>query len=384
MTIPTPSRRSLGLVALLLPLLGLLVHVALRSGPLAPVAVTLVRVEQRALQPALFGIGQVEARHRYRIGPTQPGRLATLSVRVGERVTAGQLLARMDPVDLEARILAQQAALQQNAARQREARAQLDYAERQRQRYQLLQQQQAVSAEQLLDRQHEAALAAAGLAAALAEQQRLQADLQALRAQQHHLELRAPVDALVVRRDTDPGSTLVAGQTVLELIDPNSLRLEVRFDQLHAGGLQAGLAARIALRSRPQQELAGLVLRQEPLADAITEELLAKVGFAPLPPTLPAIGELAEVTVLLPPLEPTPVIPQAALQRQGGQTGVWQKRQGKASFVPVITGASDLDGFVQVTQGVRAGDELVLYSAKALRPGSRLRPVAQLTAALRP
>lgn len=51
------QRRTLALVAVLVTLFALLVYVAVRSGPLAPVAVTVAKVESRVLTPSLFGIG---------------------------------------------------------------------------------------------------------------------------------------------------------------------------------------------------------------------------------------------------------------------------------------------------------------------------------------
>ena len=98
------SRRALLLMAVLAALVLLLGFVALRSGPLAPVKVTVVQVEERAITPALFGIGTVEARYIHRIGPTAPGRVASLAVDVGDRVKAGQVLAVIDPIDLDQRI----------------------------------------------------------------------------------------------------------------------------------------------------------------------------------------------------------------------------------------------------------------------------------------
>ena len=53
----TLSRRAWMLVAVLVPLLLVFAWVAFRSGPLAPVRVTAVTVEERAIAPALFGIG---------------------------------------------------------------------------------------------------------------------------------------------------------------------------------------------------------------------------------------------------------------------------------------------------------------------------------------
>lgn len=93
--------RTLALVGVLLPLLGLLAYAALRSGPLAPVPVAVVKVERREVTPAVFGIGTVEARYTHKIGPTFAGRLKRVEVQPGDLVKAGQLLSEMDPIDLE-------------------------------------------------------------------------------------------------------------------------------------------------------------------------------------------------------------------------------------------------------------------------------------------
>ena len=62
MRYPSFQRRTLALVVVAVTLLALFVYVAFRSGPLAPVAVTVAEVESRALTPSLFGIGTVDAR----------------------------------------------------------------------------------------------------------------------------------------------------------------------------------------------------------------------------------------------------------------------------------------------------------------------------------
>ncbi|MDD4457415.1 MAG: efflux transporter periplasmic adaptor subunit, partial [Syntrophotalea acetylenica] len=113
------QKRTLALLAVLVPLLVLFVYVALRSGPLAPVPVTVATAQRRSLAPGLFGIGTVAARYTYKIGPTAAGRLQRLDVHVGDRVRAKQLPGA-DAVDLEARMRAQDAALNRAAAQQRE------------------------------------------------------------------------------------------------------------------------------------------------------------------------------------------------------------------------------------------------------------------------
>jgi RND family efflux transporter MFP subunit len=381
MKLPAASRRTVTLVGVIVPLLALLAllaYVALRSGPLAAVAVTEARVESRAIRPALFGIGTVEARYTYRIGPTSAGRIQRLDVHVGDRVEAGQVLGGMDPVDMDDRVRSQEAALERAAAVVREAAARQSYAAAQAHRYEQLYAVRSVSEESLTAKQQELQVTDAALAAAREDLVRARSDRDALRAQRGNLRLVAPVDGIVTLRAADPGTTVVAGQAVVELVDPNSLWVNVRFDQVSASGLAAGLPARIVLRSRREQGLAGSVLRVEPLADAITEEMLAKVSFEGVPAPLPPLGELAEVTIDLPALASTPVVPNAAVQRQGSRVGVWRITDGKPDFVPVTLGRSDLDGYVQVLAGLRDGERIVVYSEKALGAGSRIHVVERI------
>ena len=375
---PPMQRRTLALIAVLVPMLALFVYVALRSGPLAPVAVTVATVESRSVAPALFGIGTIEARYTHKIGPTFAGRVKRLDVHVGEQVKAGQVLGEMDPVDLDDRVRGQEAALQGAQAQLREAQARQAYARTQARRYELLLAGRAVSEEMVSGKRQELQVADAGLSAASQQIARIRADREALTTQRSNLRLIAPVDGLVAARNADPGTTVVAGQSVVELVDPKTLWINTRFDQISAQGLQAGLAARIVLRSRAGWDLVGRVLLVEPMADAVTEETLAKVSFDSLPMPMPPIGELAEVTVSLPALPARPVVSNASIQRVGGELGIWKVRDGDLQLVPVKLGATDLDGNVQVLEGVERGDRVVTHSDRVLTGKSRIHVVDRL------
>lgn len=372
------QRRTLALVGVVVPLLALFVYVGLRSGPLAPVAVTVATVESRPVAPALFGVGTVEARYTYKIGPTFAGRVKRLDVQVGDRVKAGQVLGEMDPVDLDDRIRSQDAAFKRAQASVREAEARTSYARTQAQRYQKLFAVRSTSEEIVTTKRQELQIAEATLAAAREDIVRARAERGALLTQRRNLRLVAPVDGLVAVRVADPGTTVVAGQAVVEVIDPDSLWINARFDQVSASGLARGLPARIVLRSRDGRILKGRVLRVEPMADAVTEETLAKVAFDGRPEPLPPVGELAEVTVDLPALPAAPLVPNAAVRRDGGGTGVWQVVDGDLRFTPVKLGASDLDGAVQVREGLKNGDRVVTYSEKALTARSRVKVVDRI------
>ena len=387
--------RRLLLGGLALLLVAALAYVALRTGPLAPTRVQLTQVTKGQVTPEIFGIGQVEARRSWMVGPTVAGRVLSVEVDVGDSVQRGQQLAEMDPVDLEQRLSALDASLSRARSAQVAAAAQVSDAQARRslavanlKRNQDLADRSFISQGALEARSQEVASSNAGWAAAQAnldgaEQDlaRLRAEREALARQRGNLKLVAPSAALVTAREAEAGTTVVAGQAVLRLMDPTTLWVKLRVDQGRSAGLAPGLLARIALRSRPGELLAGRVARVEALADSVTEERLAMVAFDALPQGI-SVGEMAEVTLRLPTMPESLLLPNAALQQHEGKTGVWRLQEdGELAFAAITPGAQGLDGQVQVLGGLNEGDRVVLYSQNALKPGARIAVVDQLVPA---
>ena len=384
-------KRRLMLGAVAAVLVGGIAYVSLRTGPLAPIKVTVTQAHEGILSPAIFGIGTVEARRSWMVGPTVAGRVLAVKVDVGDAVKAGQLLAEMDPVDFGQRLAALDASLARAASTQSAAKAQVSDARARAAladaallRNQNLAQQHFISPGALDANVQAQASAQAAVQAALAnaaaagqDQTRLKAERAALAQQRDNVRLFAPADAVVTTRDAEAGSTVVAGQPVLRLIDPASLWVKLRVDQGRSVGLANGIPASIVLRSRPQTALPGQVARLELLADSVTEERIAQVAFA-TPPAGLSVGEMAEVTLQLPATAPALLLPNAAVQRQNGQTGVWRIQNGKPEFAPVQLGVQSLDGQVQVLQGLDPADQVVVYSQKALKAGARIAVVDAL------
>jgi HlyD family secretion protein len=377
--IPLPvSGRMALIIAGVVPLVALFFFVVLRSGPLAPVPVTVTTVEVREVSPALFGIGTVEAKSLFKIGPNAPGRVRNVFVNVGDRVSTRQLLAEMERPDLD--VLNNTDAERnfiRKALQQEESDARSRLASAENNLRELLAQSPAASAA-------ETAEARAAVASAREDLGRASGSAKNPLRVSANLRLLSPVKGLVTQRSAEPGTTVVAGQAVVEVVDPKSLWINVRFDQVGSAGLKGGLAGRIVLRSQ-SAPLAGRVLRVEPLADAITEETLAKVVFDKLPVPLPPIGELAEVTIVLPALPAKPTIPNASLVRVAGELGVWalEGSTSKILFRHVKAGAADLEGNVQILEGLQAGDRVVVYSQKPLKSMSRIKIVDKLVGAPR-
>ena len=213
--------------------------------------------------------------------------------------------------------------------------------------------------------------------------QRLQAERAAAVQQRQNTRLIAPADAVVVSRDAEAGSTVVAGQAVIRLANPATLWVKLRVDQARSRGLALGLPAQIVLRSQPQQVLTGKVERLELQADAVTEERIAQVTFDQTPASL-SIGEMAEVTLQLQPEDQALAVPQASVQTHQGRTGVWRLKDGALDFVSVQWGVSSLDGRVQALSGLASGDTVVVYSDKPLSTGARFKVVDALVKKAQP
>jgi len=389
----SPIKRRLLLAGLAVLLIGLFFFVMLRSGPLAPIKVTVAQVKQGSIAPELFGIGTVEARRNWMIGPTVAGRVLNVKVDVGDTVKAGQLLAEMDPVDIDQRLASLDAAIERArstqtaaAAQQADAVARRALAVSTMRRNQDLADQHFISSGALESFTQTKASADAALDAARAnatgaaqDLNRAKADRAALLQQRANVRLIAPSNGVVSARDAEPGSTVVAGQSVLRLIDPSSLWVKLRVDQGRSGGLAQGLKARIVLRSQPQTSIPGTVDRVELLGDSVTEERIAQVAFEKAPVGM-SVGEMAEATIQLPSIPQSLIVPAASIQRQGGSTGVWRMEAGKPVFASVKPGVTSLDGQTQIIDGLKAGDEIVVYSQRPLSAGARLQVVDAVVA----
>ena len=366
----------------------LLGWLAASQGPLAPSKVTLAKVEQGTLVASTFGIGTVEARRSYAIGPTLASRVARVLVDQGDTVRAGQLLAELDPVDLVDRVASGQIAAERAASAIRAAEAQLAEAGSRAQlasasarRYAELRQKGFVSQEASDAKGHDANAAKAAVDAASAQlavarrdRERALADVAGggkLRAQ---ARLLSPVDGVISARLVEPGTTVVAGQAVVQLIDPASLWVKARIDQAQAGGVRVGQAAQIVLRSSANSAHPGQVQRVDWVSDAVTEERIVNVGFDARPKGL-SVGELIEVTIRTAELSAVRSVPAAAVKRSERRDGVWQVASGRVVFRPVKLGITTLDGRSQILEGLQAGDEVVVHSERALQPDARVQVV---------
>ncbi|MEK7437807.1 MAG: efflux RND transporter periplasmic adaptor subunit [Pseudomonadota bacterium] len=369
----------------------LLGWLASNQGPLAPTEVTLAKVEQGPLIASTFGIGTVEARRSYALGPTLASRVARVLVDQGDTVKAGQLLAELDPVDLEDRLASGRIAAERAASAIHAAEAQLAEAQSRAQlagasaqRYAELRARGFVSQEASDAKGHDANAAkaaadasAAQLAVSRRDRERALADVAGVGKLRAQARLVSPVDGVISARLVEPGTTIVAGQAVVQLIDPTSLWVKARIDQAQAGGVRVGQAAEIVLRSKPNSANRAQVQRVDWISDAVTEERIVNLGFDTRPEGL-SVGELVEVTIRTAELSAVRSVPAAAVKRLQRQDGVWRLAEGRVVFRPVKLGITTLDGRSQIIEGLQAGDEVVVHSERELKPDARVKVVSAI------
>lgn len=387
------NRRFLYAVMTIVALAGVIALIAIK-GPLSPVPVKIIHLKQGDLQPAVFGVGTVEARRSYAIGPTRSGRLLKLFVDHGDSVKKGQLLGEMDPVDLSERLKSAQLVIEKTEHLVESAKAAVDEAKaralqarKEQNRYKKLLSQRQISREVAEQKEADARAtqdkvkqAIANLAGVKHDYERAKEDLKALQAQFNELKLTSPANALITARLVEPGSVVVAGTPVLSMIEPATLWVRTRIDQAKSGQIRIGQNAAIELRNLPGKLIKGSVQRIELIADSLTEERWIDVGFDKRPATL-SIGMLANVTIQLPEVKKVNWLPGRAIVYQQGESGVWRVVNGensKAVFTPVKTGVQTLDGKTQIISGLETQDKVILDASKPVKAGSRIKIIKEL------
>ncbi|MDA8384227.1 MAG: efflux RND transporter periplasmic adaptor subunit [Betaproteobacteria bacterium] len=330
----------------------------------------------------VFGLGEVGARVQSNVGFKVAGVLAQLDVDEGDRVHAGQVLARLDAKDVEAQVAVAQANIAQAQANIHKARADVTSAaanltkvsgvsKRDRQ----LIQSGLVSTEQ--DQADEAAVqvAAANLAVAHSALTQAVAALRSARAQEAfekatlaNYTIHAPFDGWVISRNLELGDAVTQGQSVFTLVKTGTVWAVGYVDERLAGWLHVGQPARIVLRSEPTQRFPGHVARIEIESNAVNEERVVDVAFDHLPRNI-HLAEQAEVYITTGTLKQTVLVPQTAAMEVSGNSGkVWILDKGRLAKTRVTFGPQLLDGRLPVVSGVPAGAAVVLPKP-ALRVG---------------
>jgi HlyD family secretion protein len=317
----------------------------------------------------------VEARVTSKIGFKVSGILVDLQTDVGDRVSKGTILARLDDREQSARLGRARAAIELaeanlERANANHAKAEANYANAESisERRRKLVQTNVVSTEmaETAKATRDAALADVRLAAgdvsvarAAISDAKAQEKQEAATLDLH--TIASPYDAMVISRHKELGSALAAGESVFSVIDPQTIWILAYLDESKAGEISVGNRAEIVLRSLPRQRLEGRVARIQPESDRVNEERRIEVSFDRLPGTI-FLGEQAEVYITAIRLPRALLVPESAiLDLREGRGKVWVVKDGRLEQRAVEVGHRMLDGRFEIV-GDFADGALVVSS----------------------
>jgi RND family efflux transporter MFP subunit len=273
----------------------------------------------------------------------------------GERVSNGQVLARIDDRAIRDSYLSARAAV-------RTAQSASEVAKRNLSRTQTLVDAGAVAESQLEDMRVAAQNAEGVLADA-------QARLAGAEKQLRATEIRAPASGVVSERSVQAGDVVQPGTALFTVVDPSRMKLEASVPAERLGEISVGAAVEFTVNGYPGRTFEGTVDRVSPVADPATGQVQIKVALpnstGRLVGGLFAQGRVASDTVN------GIIVPESAVDARGLRPIVVRLKRGVVERVEVELGLRDeATERVQVTSGLARGDTVLLGAAQGIAPGT--------------
>ena len=318
------------------------------------VAVRVVVPEPRAFTLSSTQPASAEAFYEADLGAKVSGFVTELSVDVGSRVRAGQVLARLAVPELDA---------ERNALRAQVAAQRSEYD-----RTEMLAARNSVTQKALAEARNR-------LDAAIAREAEIDAQIA-------YATIEAPFDGVVTARAIDPGdmvhqasSPKGSGEPLLKVAKLDVIRVKTYVPEREAVWANAGDAATIAFDALPGQIFSGTVARLSGAIDPATRTMLVEIDLANFDGRIRP-GLYGQVRLTLEQRAAALSVPATAVQYGDGGAFVFVAAPGDvARRTPVQTGLS-VGGWVEIVAGL-TGDERVVTGAPAeLADGAALRVAA--------
>ena len=349
-------------------------------------AIGVSEVAPAPLRDRVIASGLVVAVERVQVQPLVEGQaIDALLADVGDRIEAGQVLARLSTAtldlqrsELDASRASVAAAVAQSEAALLEAQVSADEARRVSDRAEALSAQGTVPGSQA-----EEALAAAraaearvrvaeqGIASARAQDALISAQVETLELNRARTEVRAPVAGLVVERNAQVGAIASAtGPAMFTLIRDGAMELRAEMSEGDLLRLRAGQPAALSSIGL-DAPIAGEVRLVEPSIDLSTR--LGAVRIA-IDETTDVVEGMFLTAEILAASSEDLAVPVTAVSTGPDGASVLRVREGVAERVPVATGIRD-NLLIGVASGLSAGDLVVTRAGAFVRDGDRIDPV---------
>jgi len=307
-----------------------------REVPTSGEVVTALRIRRPRFESA---VGAIEPIHKSSVAAKILAKVLEVNATAGQRVDAGDVLVRLDDQDLQSRL--RQAEAQSDAATAEAKQARADFGRAQR-----LLEENAIS-------QSEYETAATAVQTRDAELQRVARAIDESKVMLDYATLRAPYNGVVVDKQVQQGDTVIPGQTLLTLYDPDHMQLVANVRESLANKLQIGQVVAAKLESMDEQ-CSATVREVVPQADLGSRSFQVKVS-GPCPPGIYS-GMFGRILLPLEDEELT-VIPVAAVRQIGQLTVVEVVELGELVRRNVQLGRT-IDEGAEVLAGIQPGEQV--------------------------
>lgn len=307
--------------------------------------------------------GEIRAREETALSFRVGGKLARRLVDAGDQVHKGDLLAQLDPEDLQLQADASQAQLA--AAEAQLARSRADYA-----RFAALAKDQLVSRSSL-DQQ------TASLRAAEGEVRAARAQRDVARNQSGYASLFASADGVIAARMAEAGQVLAPGQTVFSFAVDGEREVAFALPESNVRGFQTGQMVLVELWNTGGPPLSATIREISPAADPSTRTYAARASLAPGHVDAVALGQSARVYIVGAGQSGGLTVPLSAVQRDAeGRTMVWvaDPKSQRARSVLVVAGSYSADS-VPIVSGLKPTDWVVVAGGHLLHADQAVLPV---------
>jgi multidrug efflux system membrane fusion protein len=321
-------------------------------------------------EPVRYPI-EVTARYSNTMSFRVPGKLIKRTVRLGDAVKQGQLIAQLDPVDARKQAASARAAL--DAAEHR-----LVYAQQQLDRDKAQNEANLIAANQLEQTQD-------NFTAALAGRDQAAAQLVVSRNNLQYNTLVADHDGLITSENADTGQVVSAGQAVYGLAWNGDTDVILDAAESDLGRISGGQAAKITFPALPGRQFEAHVREIAPAADPQSRTYRVKLSMAG-PPASVRFGMTGDATLATVPMgddhaapQPTYTVPATAIFHKDSGPAVWVIEGGGSTLhLRPVKVSTYTDHATVITAGLNDGDVVVLAGAHTVYAGQHVRPVRPL------
>jgi len=330
--------------------------------------------------------GYVVARRQATVSAKVTGKIEEIYVEEGMAVQKNQVLARLDPVNIQTVLTMAQRELEASRRNLAEIEVRLADARRTLQRNEALVKQQLISESALDTARAEVNALAARLEASRAQVKVAESQLDMRQIDYNDLQVRAPFAGVVISKDAQPGeivSPMSAGggftrTGIATIVDMDSREVEVDVNEAYINRVKPNQRIEATLDAYPDQTLPAHVINLVPTADRTKATVRVRIGFDKLEPQI-----LPEMGIKVRFLDDQPVqasttqgprirVPTVAIQRDGSEAFVWVVNDGRVERRAVTTGPES-EGNTEVLAGVTSGEELVSPVVPGLEDGGKVK-----------